>query len=102
MENNVIFAKVIDRHSKFKPATAYLQKEVEELITKLSEESELTKEQIRAMWVSQFRMISAVIKQCKSKNDEDFDINTYKSIRLPYLGRFEVKKTFKKKYENNS
>lgn len=102
MENNLIFETVITRHQKYKPATAYLQKELEDEITLIANELRLSKEVVRSVFVSQFRLINRIVGNCVRADKEDFDINKYKSVRLPFIGRFEVKKAFKRKYEDNS
>lgn len=100
MENKEIF-ELLKRHVKYKPTTAYLQKEIEDEMLRLAEELNLNKETIRAAFVSQFRFIHNVIKNCvRCSKDENFDLNNYKSIRLPFLGRFEPKKSFIKKNTN--
>lgn len=102
MESKLILSKIIDRHNKYKPATAYLQKEVEDELTKLSIELGMTKEEIRSIWVSQFRFVRDATSVCKKPTDEDFTLDTYRSIRLPYFGKFEAKKSFIKNHKDDN
>lgn len=102
MESKVLLDNILARHSKYKPATKYCQKELEKEFQKLANELNISKEEVRTIWVSQFRFINTIISNCNKIGTEGFDINMYKSIRLPYMGRFEIKPAIKRKYNNEN
>lgn len=98
MENSLILEKVLNRNDKYRKTSVYLQKDLEDIIKEISEELKIDAKDVRFAIIAQFRFVRDVIKQCKKPNNEGFDVNAYKSLRIPFLGRFEPKGTFLKKY----
>ena len=96
--SELILEQIINRHKKYKPIATYCQKEIEEIIEALASELKYPKEIIREVWVSQFRFVNKVVANCVKPDKENFNIDYYMSVRLPLFGRFEVKKSFKNKF----
>ena len=102
MENDIILAKVLERHERFKKVIPYQQKEVEDIFKEIYEEYAKERgidlETIRTAVVSQFRFVRDIMKLCKKPLEEGFNIDMYKSIKTTF-GIFKPKKTFLRKYK---
>lgn len=98
MDNKSTLETIQQRSSKYASTTYRLQKEAEDIITELSLLTGLTKDKIRIAVISQFRFVRDVMRLTKKPDNEDFNIEDYKSTIIRRLGKFTVKPSFKKKH----
>ena len=98
MDKSYILQKICKESKQTKKLLPYLQKEAEEIITELTLELGLHKQDVREVVYTQFKFVDKVIRTGTLVKDEKFDINSYKSVRLLHLGRFIVAPTFKKRF----
>lgn len=72
---------------------------LESILKEIQEETGLSINHIRSAVSAQFRFVRDILSLCSSPRNKDFKVETYKSIRLPYIGKFEPKNTFLKRYK---
>lgn len=91
---------IIANSDKFKGSNIYYQKEIEDIAKEIEFETGISSAKVKLVITSYFRFMKQVILRCKRPKDKEFDFNNYKSIRIPFFGKFSPKLGFKKKYKN--
>ena len=80
--------KILNRHRKLYKHNFYLQKEVDELIEKVSKNNNIQKKEVKFIILSQFKALKNTLVNCSPSKKEDINYEDAKIIRIMNFGVF--------------